>query len=229
MGKHEEIGSHVISQLGGFTFHLDTVLVTWVIIVLILLTVMALKRRISVVPGKLQVCFEVLIMYLDGIVVENMGEKGRKFMPLVVGLFIFIFISNQIGLLPSPHSLLKSPTADLNTNLGLALFVFILVQIVAIKSKGILGYLKHYCQPMIFFLPINIIEEMAKPITLSFRLFGNIMAGEVVIYVLGLLVPYVLPAGWLLFSVFIGLIQAFIFTMLTISYLSSAMAEHEGQ
>lgn len=226
MGKHEEIGSHVISHFGGLTFHLDTVLVTWVVLVLILLTVMAVKRHIKIVPGKLQVCFESIIMYLDAIVVENMGEKGRKFMPLIVGLFIFIFVSNQLGLLPT-GGLLKSPTADLNTNLGLALFVFILVQIVTIKSKGIVGYLKHYGQPMIFFLPINIIEELAKPITLSFRLFGNIMAGEVVIFVLGMLAPYVIPAGWLLFSVFVGLIQAFIFTMLTISYLSSAMAEHE--
>lgn len=227
MGKHEEIGSHVISQIGGLTFHLDTVIVTWIILALILLTVMAVKRRIAIVPGKLQVCFESIIMYLDSIVMENMGEKGRKFMPLVVGLFIFIFVSNQLGLLPT-GGLLKSPTADLNTNLGLALFVFLLVQVVTIKNKGIIGYLKHYGQPMIFFLPINIIEELAKPITLSFRLFGNIMAGEVVIMVLGMLAPYVIPAGWLLFSVFVGLIQAFIFTMLTISYLSNAMAEHEG-
>jgi F-type H+-transporting ATPase subunit a len=90
-------------------------------------------------------------------------------------------------------------------------------------NKGLGSYLGHFIKPTPLFLPINIIEELSKPITLSFRLFGNIMAGEILIIVLGMLVPYIVPTAWLAFSVFVGIIQAFIFTMLSMSYLSAGL------
>ena len=223
-GGHEEIGTHITTQLFGANVHLDTLISTWLVLGIILIVCLLLRKNIKIMPGGLQVCIEAVFSYLEGIVMDNIGEKGKKFMPLIIGLFMFIFISNQIGLLPTAGAI-KSPTADLNTTLGLALFVFLTVHVVNLKNKGIVKYLKHFCQPVIFFLPINIIEELAKPITLSFRLFGNIVAGEIVVIVLGMLVPYVIPAGWILFSLFVGLIQAFIFTMLTVSYLSNALGE----
>ncbi len=222
---HEEIGTHSLAYFAGMPFHLDTEVATWLVLAVLLLLMLWLKRSIRLVPSGIQVIFEGLVEYLDNIAIENIGPKGRNFMPLIFSLFLFIFVSNQIGMLPT-GGYIKSPTADLNTNLGLALMVFFAVHAVTIKEKGLGGWLGHFCKPVIFFLPINIIEELAKPITLSFRLFGNIVAGEIVMFVLGLLLPWWLPipAGWLLFSLFVGLIQAFIFTMLTVSYLSGAFA-----
>jgi F-type H+-transporting ATPase subunit a len=122
---------------------------------------------------------------------------------------------------------LTSPTNDLNTTLGLALMIVLLVHQQGISNKGVGKHLKHFIQPNIFFLPINIVEEIAKPVTLSFRLFGNIMAGEILLIILGILVPYFVPTLWLAFSVVVGIIQAFIFTMLTMSYFSNVFTEED--
>ncbi|MDS1030337.1 F0F1 ATP synthase subunit A [Bacillota bacterium LX-D] len=221
---HEEIGTHSIIHLGGVPLHFDTLLSSWIVIGIILVLSILIRRNIKVIPGKLQVAMETIVSYLGGVADENLGTESKKYMPLILGLFLYIFIANQLGLLPT-LGYIKSPTSDLNTTLGLALMVIILVQIVAIRKKGLGKYLKHFIEPYVFFLPINIIEEVAKPITLAFRLFGNIVAGEIVIVVLGMLAPYIIPSAWLLFSVFVGLIQAFIFTMLTISYLSNVLGD----
>jgi F-type H+-transporting ATPase subunit a len=119
-----------------------------------------------------------------------------------------------------------SPTNDINTTLALALVVIAFVHCLGVKNQGLLSYLKHFFKPSILMFPINVVEELAKPVTLSFRLFGNIMAGEILIIILGMLVPYFVPTLWLVFSVFVGIIQALIFTMLSMSYLSSVLEEH---
>jgi len=127
---------------------------------------------------------------------------------------------------------LGSPTADYNTTLGLALCTFVMIYVMGLRYKG-LGYFKHYLKSFFFFLPINIIEDLAKPVTLTFRLYGNIYAGEVLIAVLlGLLGGWTHVFGgflaslaWLAFSIFVGCIQAFIFTMLSIAYFSQAVSE----
>ena len=103
--------------------------------------------------------------------------------------------------------------------------VILLVHVLGAVNKGLFNYLKHFFQPYAPFVIINVIEELAKPITLSFRLFGNILAGEVLIIILGLLVPYFVPTLWLGFSVFVGIIQAFIFTMLSMSYLANSVKD----
>ena len=103
--------------------------------------------------------------------------------------------------------------------------IIFLVHGLSIKNKGLVNYVKHYFQPFIPFVVINIVEELAKPVTLSFRLFGNILAGEILLMILGMLVPYVIPTAWLAFSVFVGIVQAFIFTMLSMSYLSSSLQD----
>jgi len=175
----------------------------------------------------------VLEMVFEGIknlVNQNMDpQKGANLLSIVVTFFIFILFSNLIGLLPT----LSSPTADYNTTFALSLTTFALIYIFGIRYKGA-GYFKHYFKPYVFFLPINLIEDLSKPITLAFRLYGNIYGGEVLIVVLlGLLTGWVDVCGgfiasvvWLAFSIFVGFIQAFIFTMLSIAYVSQAIAEN---
>ncbi|MBU2698930.1 F-type H+-transporting ATPase subunit a [Sporomusaceae bacterium BoRhaA] len=214
-----EIGAHHLAHFAGFTIHMDTMYMTWLTMAIVILIALLATRRLKLVPSGWQNVLEMAVEALLNQIKETMGPKGVSFAPMIITLFLFLLVGNWLGLVPG----LSSPTSDLNTTLGLALMVIIMVQLVAIMNKGLSAYLGHFIKPMVLFLPINIIEELSKPITLSFRLFGNIMAGEILIIVLGMLVPYVIPTAWLAFSVFVGVIQAFIFTMLSMSYLSSGL------
>lgn len=206
------------------------IVMTWIVLILIGLFTVAATRNMKVDrPGKLQLMVEEMFLFLRGLVYENMDyKKGAGLMCLIFTLFIFLLFCNLWGLVPT----MMSPTASVNTTLGMALTVFFLVQVLGFRYKGI-GFLKHFIQPSVFFLPIVIIEELSKPITLSLRLYGNIFAGEVLIAVLlglfgltaDLLGGFVASAVWLAFSIFVGFVQAFIFTMLTIAYIGSATAE----
>ncbi|MHB8918111.1 MAG: F0F1 ATP synthase subunit A [Desulfocucumaceae bacterium] len=211
--------------------NLKTIVMTWVVMILIGLFTVAATRNMKVDrPGKLQLMVEEIFLFLRGLVYENIDyKKGAGLMCLIFTLFIFLLFSNLWGLVPT----MMSPTADVNTTLGMALTVFLLVQVLGFRYKGV-GFLKHFAQPSIVFLPIVIIEELSKPITLSLRLYGNIFAGEVLIAVLlglfGLTIDilggFSASVVWLAFSIFVGFVQAFIFTMLTIAYIGQATAEH---
>ena len=145
-------------------------------------------------------------------------------MSVLLTMFLFILVGNELGLLPSPH-ILTSPTNDLNTTLGLALVSSFMVHFVALRNQGLKKHIKHYFQPFAVFFVINLLEEFTKPITLAFRLFGNILAGEILMEVLYKLVPVGVPIIWLIFSLVIGLIQALIHTILTTSYLADSLRE----
>ncbi|MFA7467870.1 MAG: F0F1 ATP synthase subunit A [Desulfotomaculaceae bacterium] len=225
----------VAVQILGVTmdFNVKTIVMTWLVMALLILFSWAATRNLSLrEPKRLQVVFEMLYEGIRDLVRANMDPvKGAPLVNIVVTLFLFILFSNLIGLFPS----MMSPTADYNTTFGLAVTVIILVQYFGIRYKGTGGYLKHFVQPFVLFLPINIVEELAKPITLAFRLYGNIFAGEVLVAVLLGMIPitadllggFLASIIWLGFSVFVGFIQAFIFTMLTIAYVSMAVgSEH---
>lgn len=218
-GGGHEIGAHNLAHFAGLTFHLDTLYMTWLTMAIVIFIAILATRQLKLVPSGWQNLLEIAVESLINQVKETMGPKGIKFAPFIITLFLFLLISNWLGLVPG----LSSPTSDLNTTLGLALMVIVMVQIVGIVNKGLGSYLGHFIKPTPLFLPINLIEELSKPITLSFRLFGNILAGEILIIVLGMLLPYIVPTAWLAFSVFVGVIQAFIFTMLSMSYLSSGL------
>ena len=192
---------------------------TWLTMAIVIIIAILATRKLKLVPSGWQNVLEIVFEALINQVKETMGPKGSKFAPFIITLFVFLLVANWLGLVPG----LASPTSDLNTTLGLALMVIVMVQIVGIVHKGLGSYLGHFIKPTPLFLPINIIEELSKPLTLSFRLFGNIMAGEILIIVLGKLVPYFVPTLWLAFSVFVGVIQAFIFTILSMSYLSNGL------
>lgn len=220
-----EIGEHKLLNLWGMTFHLDTLYMTWLTMAIIIVGAVIACRGLTLVPRGWQNFVEMVIEGLLDQIEVTIGPNGKKFAPFIMTLFIFLIISNWLGLVPG----FTSPTNDLNTTLGLALLVVVMVHGLMIKNQGIISYIKHYFKPNILFLPINIIEELAKPVTLSFRLFGNILAGEILIIILGILVPFFVPTLWLAFSVFVGVIQALIFTMLSMSYLSGAVQDHHDE
>lgn len=216
-----EIGGHKLVSFAGTVFHLDTLYMTWLTMAIIIVGTMIACRGRTVVPRGWRNFVELIIEELLTQIEATMGSKGKKFAPFIMTLFLFLLVSNWLGLVPG----FTSPTNDINTTFGLALAVLILVHALGIKNQGLLSYLKHFFQPHVLFFPINVVEELAKPVTLSFRLFGNILAGEILIIILGILVPYVVPTLWLAFSVFVGIIQALIFTMLSMSYLASALQD----
>ncbi len=155
-----------------------------------------------------------------------MSPEGQSAFPYLATLFLFILFSNLLGVIPGllvPE--LKSPTGDLNVTFGLALVVFLLSQGYAIRARGLPAYLLSFFRPNPLFLPLNLVEIVTRPLTLAFRLFGNIFAGEVLLLILYFLVPVVIPSLWAAFSVFIGVIQAYLFVMLAIAYISSAVEE----
>ncbi len=220
-GGGPEIGVRELVHWAGLTFNIETLYMTWVTMALVIFVAILATRRLSIIPSGWQNLLEVAVVALLNQIESTMGPKGRKLAPIIITLFLFLLLGNWLGLVPG----FSSPTSDLNTTLGLALMVLALVHIMGAWNHGLFKHLKHFIQPTFLFLPINIIEEISKPITLSFRLFGNILAGEILIIILSKLVPYIIPTAWLAFSVFVGLVQAAIFTILSMSYLSNSLKD----
>lgn len=222
-----EIGVREVVQFAGLTFNEETLVMTWITMAIIILISFLATRSLKMVPTGAQNLVEMIIVWMRGQVKDNLGPRGDFLAPMVITLFLFLVISNWLGLVPT----MASPTNDLNTTLGLALFIVIMVHVLGLYMKG-MHYIMHFFKPVPVFVIINMIEEVAKPITLSFRLFGNILAGEILIIILLKLVPVWMPIPsvvWLAFSIFVGGVQAFIFTMLSMAYLSNAVKEDEEE
>ena len=217
LGKVKQL----IIRLGDFNlvFNLDTILMTWIVIAVLLTFGALTARRRAAVPGPLQVLGELLVTTLIGLAEDALGKKlTRTYGPLICALFMFLVVSNWLGILPHLHE----PTKDLNTPLSLGLMGFCIAHYAGIRAKGFKGYARAYIDPMFFMLPLNLIGEIAKVVSIAFRLFGNIMGGSIIILVVSylsfnLLLPPFLNA---FFGIFVGTVQAFVFTMLTLVYIS---------
>jgi F-type H+-transporting ATPase subunit a len=216
------------------TVDLDVVWTTLIAAAIVLGLGLLMRRKVtSGVPGKLQLFWETLVEQVADLAESAIGPSGRRFVGLGVTIFFFILICNWLAFIPSGDpGILAPPTADVNLPLALALVVIFLVHYNSVKVRGGRGYLKHYAQPYAALTPINIIEEITKPITLTFRLFGNIFSGVLMIAVIVTLIPpyasWIGLAVWKPFDeLFIGAIQAYIFGLLTIIYLGMAMSTDE--
>lgn len=211
----------LVISLGDFklVFNLDTILMTWIVIgILLTFGVLAARGR-QAVPGRLQVAGELLINVFWQLAEDALGKKmSRKYAPLVCALFMFVAASNWLGVFPHMHE----PTKDLNTPLSLGLMGFCIAHYAGIRTKGWKEYGRAYIDPMFFMLPLNLIGEIAKVVSISFRLFGNIMGGSIIILVVSYLSFSVLLPPFLnaFFGLFVGTVQAFVFTMLTLVYIS---------
>jgi F-type H+-transporting ATPase subunit a len=192
---------------------------TWVVIGLTLLFAWLATRERKMVPGPWQMIAELLVDWFKELVRDALGEAyEERYFPLICALFIFLLLCNWVGIVPG----LEEPTKDLNTTLGLGVMGFIIAHGTAIKVKGLKEYIKEYFEPMFFLMPLNLVGEVAKVISISFRLFGNIMGGSIIIIVVshliwGLLLP---PFLYGFFGLFVGTVQAFVFMMLTLVYIS---------
>lgn len=183
------------------------------------------KERVDKAPSNFINIIEMLVEFIDGMVRTNMGERNMGFAPFMTTLISYLAVSNLLGIVG-----LEAPTSDFSVTLTLAVFVFVTVQASKIKSSGgLFGYFKSFTKPMGFMTPINIITELANPISMSFRLFGNIMSGALIIALLngalGYFSPLVTTPLRLYFDVFIGLLQAYIFVMLAMIFIEGATIE----
>ncbi|MEM1239629.1 MAG: F0F1 ATP synthase subunit A [Cyanobacteria bacterium P01_H01_bin.26] len=230
-----EVGQHWFWHIGGLKVHGQVFLTTWfVAAVLILVSVLA-TRKVARIPSGLQNLMEFALEFIRDLAKDQIGEKEyRPWVPFVGTLFLFIFVSNWSGalvpwkLLHIPASELAAPTNDINTTVALALLTSLAYFYAGFKERG-LGYFAKYIEPTPILLPINILEDFTKPLSLSFRLFGNILADELVVAVLVLLVPLFVPLPVMLLGLFTSAIQALIFATLAAAYIGEAIEGHGGE
>ncbi len=227
----EHLGEKLILHvsLGSFSFSFDilTVIMSWIVIIVLVVVALILRRGlgqdIEEKPSRTQAILESLINLLKGQLTSSFSSDklAKELFPFVSTMFMFVLVSNWLSVIPY----CESPTKDLNVTLSLALLVFVMSQLLAVRMKGGMKYLKGFVEPYPFMLPLNIVSEIAKPISHSFRLFGNTFGGAILITVVSakfapVLVPAVLNA---FYGLFVGAIQAFVFAILTVAYINVAV------
>jgi F-type H+-transporting ATPase subunit a len=226
------IGVSPTIKLFGLTVNKFDVLSSLVAGVLVIGIGLAIRVRITAgVPGRAQLAFETLSDAISSQVESSIGSKGRRVVPLAMTLFLYILFCNWLEMIPTGHSpqYLPAPTGDVNLTYAMALTVIILVHVTWIRTQGIGHYVGHYFRPYKGLFPINVIEEIAKPLTLALRLFGNIFSGGIMLLLFwALFAPFIVPFAdviWKLFDgLFVAPVQAFIFSLLTILYFETAMS-----
>ena len=220
MGELGRIHQLIVPFFGyDLTFNVEAIVMTWIAIIFLLIFGMLAARKKSVIPGPLQVVGELIVGNLFQLTEDTLDkELAKKYGPLICALVLFLVACNWLGIIP----FLEEPTKDINTPLALGLLGFFIAHYSGIRTKGLKTYLKHYLEPFFIMLPLNIVSELANVVSISFRLFGNIMGGAIIILVVSylsysLVLPPFLNA---FFGLFVGTIQAFVFTMLTTVYIS---------
>ncbi|HEZ7988796.1 MAG TPA: F0F1 ATP synthase subunit A [Ruminococcus sp.] len=199
----------------------ESCVITWVIMAFLVILCKIFVRNLKTVPTGAQLLIEMLITWLNNFFVDIMGQKGKKYLPFLETLIIYIGVSNVIGLFG-----LRPPTKDLNVTAGLAIMSIIYIQYCGIKEKGVKRWLRSFKEPMPLLLPINIMELIIKPLSLCMRLFGNVLGAFVIMELVKLCIPVGVPLILsLYFDVFDGLIQAYVFVFLTSLFMAEAMEE----
>lgn len=242
-GPHISLRAEPLFDIGSFAVT-NSLLVAVAVSLLLMFVAVAFHKKLKMIPGKIQsvveIVFEGLIELMESVLSNR--SRAEKYFPLVATIFVFILFSNWLGLLPGFGSigieshgslipLLRPPGADLNFTLAIAIIAVVAVNLFAIFAVGpkihITKFL-NFKSPIGFFVGIlELISEFAKMVSFSFRLYGNIFAGEVLLVIVAFLVPYVAPLPFLFLEVFVGFIQAFVFAMLTIVFIAVATVEHE--
>jgi F-type H+-transporting ATPase subunit a len=213
--SHEELAAY------GYFNH---VTYAWLCMAILVVVAVLISRKLTLVPGRLQNFMELIAGEIERMIRETMGPKGVAYFPLIISLALFLLVSNLIALVPG----CAPPTANLNTNLALALVVFAMTHIIGLKEHG-LKYLKHFIGPIWWLtpivLPIEIIGHLARPVSLSLRLFGNMYGHEIVLMIFFGLVPIIVPIPMMVMGILVALIQTFVFTLLTMIYIAGALEE----
>ncbi|MBT5954920.1 F0F1 ATP synthase subunit A [bacterium] len=264
-----------------FSYHKSMIIMTWIVMAILVLMAIITRKKINLIPSRIQSLFELIIEFLDDITVSTLGKKdGRKFLPLICAVFMFILLSNWISILPNIFRFfgaviaaganmfgselvtftswatlevdpsawysflikfpnIEEPTKFLATDLGLSIMILIIAHTYGIRQNGIGNYLKGYMGDVwpttgfwkfIFFLNpflyMNILGEISNTVSHAFRLFGNIFGGGMIVVIVSSLIHSVIvPVGLLaFFGLFAGIVQAFVFTMLTVTYIAQQKA-----
>lgn len=230
-----------IFSLGFFSVtnsFLDTLLVDFIIIGLIL----SVRNKISLIPGKLQTVIETLLQEFYNITYSVAGENTMKIFPFFMTFFLFILIANWTGLIPGISAIgiheegkivpfLRAATSDFNVTLGLALVSVFATHILSLTTLGFKEYIGRYISlnPLNLYIGVlELIGELTKIVSLSFRLFGNIFAGEVVLGTVGTIFALIFPLPFLMLEVVVGLVQALVFSMLTMAFMAVLMTSHKA-
>jgi F-type H+-transporting ATPase subunit a len=223
-----EVGKHLIWNFAGLSVHGQVLLVTWLVIARMLGISILGTQNLKQTPEGLQNFVEAVFEYVSGIAKDQLGEhEYRPWVPYTGTLFLFIFVANWLGalvpwkLIKLPEGELAAPTNDINTTVALSLLTSISYFYGGFKAKG-LGFFARYISPTPIFLPINILEDFTKPLSLSFRLFGNILADEIV-SVLCLLVPLFVPLPVMALGIFASSVQALVFSTLSAAYIAECV------
>lgn len=222
----------------------ETVTTTWIIMALFLIFFIFATKKLKKYPSTLQTILEIIYNFYDWLVGSVMGKTKDTFLVYISTLMSFILASNLVGFFPIPsigvkdgiwaiNYAFKAPTSDLNTTFGLAMLTAVIFTYFGIKANGISGHIKGFMTPTPIMLPLNLISEAAKPVSISMRLFGNAMAGGVIMGIIYMfasklpLLPMVVAPLHLYFDLFSSLVQSFIFTMLSMIFIAQAIGDGE--
>lgn len=225
------VGSYLTVHVFGIALNLDTIYGSLIAALAVAALGLAVRRSATAgVPGRLQLMWEAVLGAVERQVASSIGPESGPVIPLAVTIFFFVLFSNWLEILPtgSVAVVVPSPSADVNLTYAMALFVFGVYNVAGIRRRGVRGFVGKFFKPYAFLFPINLIEEIAKPLTLALRLFGNLFSGGLMIAILAALFPAYLSwlptLVWKPFDMFIGVIQAFIFALLTILYYEAAVS-----
>jgi F-type H+-transporting ATPase subunit a len=233
------LGPPVAALLGMLGFHVEGhevipphIVMTMLIVALVTVVCLIMKSRLSVEnPSKFQILLEDGVMAIVGLLEEWIGPDGRRYLPVIFTLGLFILLGNYAGLVPG----LMAPTSSINVTVGLAITTWVYYHFQGFKKQGVVNYLKHFAVPPgapVWMAPLMLIIELishtSRLLSLSLRLFGNIFGEELVIVILGSIIPFIIPLPMMFLGLITGGLQAFIFVLLSIIYLQAAVAvEHE--
>ena len=206
-------------------FHIGPVAITrpavttWIIMAVLALVCRFVTRRLSMHPGRRQAVLEGIVTGIMGQIEDVIREDGRPFLPLVGTLFIFLVVANLSGVLPG----VEAPTGKIETPASLALIVFFSVHYFGVRARGLRGYLASFAEPKLIMLPLNILSEITRTFSLMVRLFGNIMSGEFIIGLVVALAGLFVPIPLMALEILVGLVQAYIFTVLATVFIGAAV------
>ena len=227
-----EVGKHLYWNIGNYRVHGQVFLVSWLVIIALVSISLIGTRKLSRIPTGMQNFMEFILEFLQDIAKTQIGDHDyRSWVPYVATIFLFILGSNWAGalipwkLIHLPEGELAAPTNDINTTVALALLTSIAYFYAGLSKNG-LGYFSRYIEPTPVLLPINILEDFTKPLSLSFRLFGNVLADELVVSVFTLLIPIFIPLPVMILGLFASSIQALIFATLSAAYIGEAIEGH---
>ena len=216
------IDIETVFQLGPLAIS-NTVVTTWVIILIMASFAWLVKNRLQSHPGRLQTIVEGIVSAIEQAVLEVSPQHGRRIMPFIGSLWSFLVLANLAGLIPGVHS----PTRDLSATAALAIVVFLSVHWFGIRIEGLRNYLKHYLSPSPILLPFHIISEITRTVALAIRLFGNIMSLEMAALLVLMVAGFLVPVPLLMLHVIEALVQAYIFGMLALIYVAGGLQSQQ--